>query len=79
MNSGHRCGWKTVYFRQIVMKTSGKKGGRRQGMTKEAEKKAILAKSYYKQGDIAVDKFALEIRVSKMTFYKYLRYRKVPI
>ena len=57
----------TVYFRQIVMKTLGKKGGRRQGMTKEAEKKAILAESYYKQGDIAVDKFALEIGVSKMT------------
>ena len=61
------------------MKTSDKKGGRRQGMIKEAEKKVILAESYYKQGDIAVDKFALEIRVSKMTFYKYLRYRKVPI
>ena len=45
-------------------------------MTKKAEKKAILAESYYKQGDIAVDKFALEIGVSKMTLY---RYRKFPI
>ncbi len=57
----------------------GRKGGRRQGMTKEAEKKAILAESYYKQGDMAVDKIALEIGVSKMTLYKYLRYRKVEI
>ena len=29
-------------------------------MTKEAEKKAILAESYYKQGDMAVDKIALD-------------------
>ena len=57
----------------------GRKGGRRQGMTKEAEKKAILAESYYKQGDMAVSKIALEIGVSKMTLYKYLRYRKVEI
>ena len=57
----------------------GRKGGRRQGMTKEAEKKAILAESYYKQGDMAVNKIALEIGVSKMTLYKYLRYRKVCI
>ena len=26
----------------------GRKGGRRQGMTKEAEQKAILAETYYK-------------------------------
>ena len=48
-------------------------------MTKEAEKKAILAESYYKQGDMAVNKIALEIGVSKMTLYKYLRYLKVEI
>ena len=48
-------------------------------MTKEAEKKAILAESYYKQGDMAVNKIASEIGVSKMTLYKYLRYRKVEI
>ena len=48
-------------------------------MTKEAEKKAILAESYHKQGDMAVNKIASEIGVSKMTLYKYLRYRKVKI
>ena len=57
----------------------GRKGGRRQGMTKEAEKKAILAESYYKQGDMPVNQIATEIGVSKMTLYKYLRYRKVEI
>ena len=48
-------------------------------MTKETEKKAILAESCYKQGDMAVNKIALEIGVSKMTLYKYLRYLKIEI
>ena len=45
----------------------------------KSRKKAILAESYYKQGDMAVNKIALEIGVSKMTLYKYLRYLKVEI
>ena len=63
----------------VAARARGRKGGRRQGMTKEAEKKAILAESYHKQGDMAVNKIASEIGVSKMTLYKYLRYRKVEI
>ena len=57
----------------------GRKGGRRQGMTKEAEQKAILAETYYREEKMGVNQIALEIGVSKMTLYKYLRYRKVPI
>jgi DNA invertase Pin-like site-specific DNA recombinase len=57
----------------------GRKGGRRQGMTKEAEQKAILAESYYKDGKMGVNQIAKEIGVSKMTLYKYLKYRKVSI
>ncbi|WP_435357833.1 recombinase family protein [Emticicia sp. SJ17W-69] len=57
----------------------GRKGGRRQGMTKEAEQKAILAESYYKDGKMGVNQIAIEIGVSKMTLYKYLRHRRVPI
>jgi DNA invertase Pin-like site-specific DNA recombinase len=57
----------------------GRKGGRRQGMTKEAEQKAILAETYYKEGKMGVNQIAEEIGVSKMTLYKYLRYRKVKI
>ena len=37
----------------------GRKGGQWQGMTEEAEKKTILAESYYKQGDMTVNKIAL--------------------
>ena len=57
----------------------GREGGQRQGMTKEAEKKTILAESYYKPGGMAVNKIALEIGISKITLYKYLRHRKVKI
>jgi DNA invertase Pin-like site-specific DNA recombinase len=57
----------------------GRKGGRRQGMTKEAHQKAILAETYYKEGKMGVNQIALEIGVSKMTLYKYLRYRNVEI
>ena len=57
----------------------GRKGGRRQGMTKEAEQKAILAETYYREGIKGVNQIALDIGVSKMTLYKYLRYRKVEI
>ncbi len=48
-------------------------------MTKEAEQKAILAETYYKEGKMGVNQIAKEIDVSKMTLYKYLRYRGVKI
>lgn len=57
----------------------GRKGGRRRGMSKEAEQKAILAESYYREGKMSVNEILKEIGVSKMTLYKYLRYRNVPI
>jgi DNA invertase Pin-like site-specific DNA recombinase len=57
----------------------GRKGGRRQGMTKEAQQKAMLAETYYKEGKMGVNQIAVEIGVSKMTLYKYLRSRNVEI
>jgi DNA invertase Pin-like site-specific DNA recombinase len=57
----------------------GRKGGRRRGMSKEAEQKAMVAEIYYKEGKMGVDEISREIGVSKMTLYKYLRYRNVPI
>lgn len=57
----------------------GRKGGRRQGISKEAQQKAILAETYYKEGKMGVNQIALEIGVSKMTLYKYLRARNVEI
>ncbi|MCT3664249.1 recombinase family protein [Elizabethkingia anophelis] len=57
----------------------GRKGGRRQGMSKEAEQKAILAETYYKEGKMSVIEISKEIGISKMTLYKYLRHRNVSI
>lgn len=57
----------------------GRKGGRRRGMSKEAEQKAMLAEIYYKEGKMGVDDISKEIGISKMTLYKYLRHRNVPI
>ena len=51
----------------------GRKGGRRQEMTKEAEQKAILAETYYREGKMGVNKIAEKVGISKMTLYKYLR------
>ena len=47
--------------------------------TKDAEQKAILAETYYKENKMGVNQIALEIGVSKMTLYKYLRHRNVEI
>lgn len=49
------------------------KAGRRQGMTKEAEQKAILAETYYREEKMGVNQIALEIGVSKILLYRYLR------
>ncbi|MDV3560374.1 resolvase [Elizabethkingia anophelis] len=57
----------------------GRKGGRRSGMSKEAERKAILVEAYYKEGKMSIIEISKEVGVSKMTLYKYLRYRNVPI
>ena len=56
----------------------GRKGGRR-GMSKEAEQKAILAETYYREGKMSVIEISKEVGISKMTLYKYLRHRNVPI
>jgi DNA invertase Pin-like site-specific DNA recombinase len=57
----------------------GRNGGRKHGLTKAAEQKAILAETYYKEGKVGVNQIALDIGVSKMTLYKYLRHRNVEI
>ncbi|HAT3994128.1 TPA: recombinase family protein [Elizabethkingia anophelis] len=57
----------------------GRKGGRRSGMSKEAEQKAILVEAYYKEGNMSIVEISKEVGISKMTLYKYLRYRNVPI
>ena len=57
----------------------GRKGGRRSGLSAEAQKKSMLAEMYYKEEKLGVDEIAKTIGFSKMTLYKYLRLRGVPI
>lgn len=57
----------------------GKKGGRRKGLSKEAQQKAILAENYYNEGIKSVNEIAADLKISKMTLYKYLRERNVEI
>lgn len=57
----------------------GRKGGRKKGLSKQAQQKAILAETYYKEGIKSVQEIATDLGISKMTLYKYLRERNVEI
>ncbi|KAA6439683.1 recombinase family protein [Dyadobacter flavalbus] len=57
----------------------GRKGGRTRGLSKEAEKKAMLAQTLYNERKLGVNEIAADLEISKMTLYKYLRHRGVQI
>ncbi|MEO6285980.1 MAG: recombinase family protein [Dyadobacter sp.] len=57
----------------------GRKGGRSRGLSKEAEKKAMLAQTLYNERKLGVNEIAADLEISKMTLYKYLRHRGVII
>lgn len=57
----------------------GRKGGRSRGLSKEAEKTAMLAQTLYNERKLRVNEIASDLKISKMTLYKYLRYRGVQI
>lgn len=57
----------------------GRKGGRTRGLTKEAEKTAMLAQTLYNERNLGVNEIAADLKISKMTLYKYLRHRGVQI
>ena len=56
----------------------GRTGGRKPGLSEEAQRKARIAESYYMEG-MPVNQIAKDLNISKATLYKYLRYRKVEI
>ena len=56
----------------------GRMGGRRPGLSEDAQRKARVAESLYKEG-MPVNQIAEDLNISKATLYKYLRYRNVPI
>jgi len=55
----------------------GRKGGRPKGLSKEAQHKAIVARTLYEQGDMTVAQICKQLDISKGTFYKYLDLRGV--
>ena len=57
----------------------GRKGGRRKGLSKEAQQAATLAEMYYNENKLGVNEIAKRLNVSKMTLYSYLRHRGVEI
>ena len=57
----------------------GKVGGRKKGLSKRAEHKAVIAESLYKEGQLSITDICNELQISKPTLYKYLRYRGVQI
>ncbi len=57
----------------------GRSLGRPKGLTKNAEQKARLAESLYKDENFSVEQIARELHISKTTLYKYLRHRGVSI
>jgi DNA invertase Pin-like site-specific DNA recombinase len=57
----------------------GRKGGRSRGISKEAEKTAMLAQTLYNERKLGVNEIAADLKISKMTLYKYLRHRGVKI
>jgi len=60
-------------------RSRGRKGGRSRGLSKEAERTAMLAQTLYNERKLGVDAIAKELSISKMTLYKYLRHRGVKI
>lgn len=57
----------------------GRKGGRSRGLSKQAERTAMLAQTLYNERILGVNEIAAELKISKMTLYKYLRHRGVII
>ena len=56
----------------------GRLGGRRPGLSEDAQRKARVAESLYREG-MPVNRIAEDLNISKATLYKYLRFRKVEI
>jgi DNA invertase Pin-like site-specific DNA recombinase len=57
----------------------GRVGGRRRGLSEEAERTAIMAETLYREQQLGVNEIAQRLHISKVTLYKYLRHRKVVI
>jgi DNA invertase Pin-like site-specific DNA recombinase len=57
----------------------GRVGGRRRGLSEEAERTAIVAETLYREQQLGVNELAQRLRIAKGTLYNYLRHRGVVI
>lgn len=57
----------------------GRVGGRKPGLSPEAEKTAMAAETLYKEGELTVSEICQKLNIARRTFYNYLRRRNVPI
>ena len=55
----------------------GKVLGHPKGLSSAAEQKAILAEQYFKEGNLTVGEILDRLKISRGTYYKYLRHRGV--
>ncbi|EDT0100563.1 resolvase [Salmonella enterica subsp. enterica] len=57
----------------------GRFGGRPQGLTDAAKRKAIAAEALYTRGELSVNAIAENLGISKVTLYRYLKYRGIQV
>jgi DNA invertase Pin-like site-specific DNA recombinase len=57
----------------------GRVGGRKPGLSEEAQRTARAAELLYKARELGVDDMARSLRICKATFYKYLHHRGVAL
>jgi len=60
-------------------RTRGRVGGRKPGLSEEAQRTARAAELLYKAQELSVDDMARSLRICKATFYKYLHHRGVSL
>jgi DNA invertase Pin-like site-specific DNA recombinase len=59
----------------IHERTHAGPGGRRRGLSEEAERTAIVAETLYREQQFGVNEIAKRLHISNVTLYKYLRHR----
>ena len=59
----------------VAARTRGRIGGRKPGLSEEAQRTARVVELLYKARELSVDDMARSLRICKATFYKYLHHR----
>jgi DNA invertase Pin-like site-specific DNA recombinase len=54
-------------------------GGRKKGLSPDAEKTAMACEVLYKERKLKISEICTELSIAKATFYKYLRHRGVKV